>query len=420
MQLSFATKCRIAAYSIKNSFTKPTFRGFNPNDTKGLYVNPNPVLDEMRRNHQIFFCPQIAAWVCSQDKKETFDMARSDKFSLNFSDWRFAPEPIPDDEQNALEKLLANLLIVLPSADHMRIRRLVQPAFLPRNVVKMEDAISRIVDEALENATGDFNLVEVSKEVPLKIIAELVGVPTNFQREFKGLAEAILATYMPTEAPDPALAFEGIRIVKSVIQDRRDNPRDDFISTLIQTADEDGDRLSIDEVMAFVASLLTAGPDTTTHFINSVIYTIVQHPEVIAELKADPSLIDNTVTESNRVNYFAHSGGIRFAKEDLELCGEKIAKGDMIKFNVNTANLDPSVFPDPFTFDIHRKNLKDTWVFGAGSHFCVGASLAKTIGRIFLQKFLEKVPNPELLGEPKYEKDFINRKMTCMMIRSHE
>lgn len=419
MQLTLATKLKMGFYVIKNMVTKPTFNKYNPDDVTGFYVDPNPLHDEMRRNHKIFFSPRTASWMCSLDRDETFAMGKSDKFSVNFNDWMFAPKPKPESERDELEKILCSLLMSLPADDHRRIRRLVQPAFLPKNIVKMQGAIESIVDEAMKNAKGDFNLVDITNEVPLKIVAELVGVPLSFQREFKGLADSIIATYTPTEAPAPALAFEGIKIVRRVIEDRRENPTDDFISVLIQTADEDGDKLTIDEVMAFVASLLTAGPDTTAHYMNFAIYTILKNKEVIAELRENPDLIEFAIAEATRLNYFTHSGGVRFATVDTEIAGQQIRKGEMVKFNVNTANLDPAVFPDPFKYDIHRENLKDAWIFGTGSHFCVGAAFAKSIGVAFVKAFINKCPNAEIIEVPIYEKDFISRKMVNLRVRAN-
>ena len=101
----------------------------------------------------------------------------------------------------------------------------------------------------------------------------------------------------------------------SVIEDRRENPGDDFISVLIATADEDNDRLSIEEVMAFVASLLAAGPDTTWHYLNSTLHTLLSMPEVVARLQQQTDRIPDAITEAQRYDYFAHSGGVRFARE---------------------------------------------------------------------------------------------------------
>lgn len=419
MDLPLTTKIKVGFYVVKNLITKPTFSKYNPNDTKGFYPDPNPLTIEMLEQHPVFFSPHIAAWVVSLNRKDTFDMAKDERFSVNFSDWKFAPTPIPSEEQDELQQLLSGLLMSAPEADHKRIRRLVQPAFLPKNIIKMDSAIDRIVNEALDQAQGEFNLVDIIKSVPLKAIAELAGVEISYSRQFKGLADSILATYSPAPESDPALAIEGIHIVRKVIEERRENPQDDFISVLVATADEDGDRLSIDEVMAFVASLLTAGPDTTAYYLIHVVYTLLQHQDVVQQLIAQPELIDNAITEATRLSYFAHSGGIRFATCDAEIAGQKIQKGEMIKFNVNSVNMDSNVFPDPLRFDMHRPNLKEAWIFGAGRHFCVGAALAKSISTHFVKSFIERLPNAELISQPEYEQEFINRKMAKVMVRAN-
>ena len=420
MQISLLTKLKIALYALKNTLTKPTFSEYDPNDVTGFYPNPNPLNSRMLHDHPIFFAPKLAAWVCSLNRPQTFAMAKDDTFSVSFNDWMFAPKPKPDAEKDALDNVLSSLLMSLPAEDHMRIRRLVQPALLPRNIVKMDSAIVDIIDEALADLPPECNMAQVIHKIPLRIIAALVGVPETYQRQFKGLADSILATYDPAIETDRALAHHGLQIVREVIESRRDTPTDDFISALIQTADEDGDRLSIDEVMAFVASLLTAGPDTTAHFLNFTLQTCLTEPGLKEALSADPGLIPNAITEASRVNYFAHSGGIRFATKDVTIAGQAIKKGEMIKFNVNTANLDPTVFPEPFTFNMHRSNLKEVWMFGAGSHFCVGAALAKSIGVHFVERFLATYPAARIAGNPQYEKDFISRKMVDMPVKLYE
>lgn len=155
--------------------------------------------------------------------------------------------------------------------------------------------------------------MDITAQIPLRVVAHLVGVSLDFQAEFKGLADSILATHAPAGDVDPKLALAGLEIVRDIIQTKRDNPSDDFISNLVQVAD-DGDTLSIDEVMAFVASLLTAGPDTTAHYLNFAIYTILQNADFIPKIQGDDSMIDIAITEALRLNYFGHSGGVRFAK----------------------------------------------------------------------------------------------------------
>lgn len=419
MELSLFTKLKIAGYVIKQLITKPTFNKYNPDDTEDYYKNPNPINLEMLTGKKIFFAPRIAAWVLSLDRDGLFEFAKDERFSVSFKDWRFAPAVKPESEQDDLEKLISGLLMSMDRGDHRRIRRLVQPAFSPRNIHKMQDIVDRVVDEAIETIrkkTGPFNLADITAEIPLKITSELVGVDTSYRKEFKGLADAIMATYAPEGDINYSLAKSGIDTVKAVILDRRENPRDDFISVLVQTADEDGDRLSIEEVMAFVASLMTAGPDTTQHFLNFAIQTFITHPDVIPQINENPQIIDDAITEALRMNYFSHSGGVRFAREDVELEEQKIKKGEMIKFNVNAGNIDPDTFEDPLRFDITRKNLNDVFIFGSGSHFCVAAALAKAIGRTFALKLLSNFPTLRLMEDPTYEKDFISRKMVTFMV----
>lgn len=105
--------------------------------------------------------------------------------------------------------------------------------------------------------------------------------------------------------------------------------------------------------------------------------------------------------------------------EDIVISGQRVRKGELIKMNVTTANLDPTIFPEPLVFDMDRPNLKEAFMFGAGPHFCVGAGLAKYIGISFIRQFIERYPNAEIISEPTYEKDFINREMVSLPVKAN-
>lgn len=416
MDLPFSTKLKIALYVIRKTCTSPLYLKFDPDDTKGYYANPNPYNKVMHEKKPIFFCPKIAAWVCSLDRQATFELAKDERFSTRFPDWQFAPPPKPDSDQDALDKILSNLLMSIPKDDHTRVRRLVQPAFLPRNIKQMEDMIERIVKDALDDLPDQFDLVDITTSIPLTVMAELVGFDAEDFDKLQGLNESIIGTYS-TEKTDPKLAIEGINVLQSIIQNRMDNPGDDFISHLLSVSEEDGDALSLDEVTSFVGSLLAAGADTTKHFLNSNMEIFLKEG-VLPKLRKDPHLIPAAVSEASRVNGLSHSGGVRFATQQCEILGQKIEKGEMIRFNVNTANLDEKVFPEPLKFDLTRANLKETWLFGAGPHFCVGAALARMVTYSFFRNFSEKYPDASIVQNPVYTRDFMARKMTEFKLRT--
>lgn len=415
MQLSIWVKIRIAFYVLARMLTSPRFAKFDPDDTEGYYPNHNAYNREMQKHHPIFFAPKLAAWVCSLNRDEVFAMAKDDTFSVRFSDWKFAPKPKADNDKDELDKILSNLLMSLPKGDHRRIRRLVQPAFLERNLADVSVMVGQVVEESLGKLSGEINLVQVTQHIPLVVMGRLVGISPDDFPKFKGLSDSIMATYSTSET-DPKLALEGIEILKGIIASRQQNPNGDFISQLLQKSEEDGDALSLDEVMAFIGSLLAAGADTTRHFLNANTLVFLREQGTLQLLKDQPELVPDAVSEAARVNSFSHSGGVRFATQDTEIRGQKIKKGEMIKFNVNTANIDPEAFPEPSRFDMSRNNLKDVMIFGAGSHFCVGAALAKMIAYQFTEQFASLFPNARLMSEPVYEKDFIARSMVSLPV----
>lgn len=416
MQLTFTEKMRVGIYVTKQMITKPTYRDYNPNKINDLYTNPEDFHQQLLDKKPAFFCPQIAAWVISLNHQETFELSKDKRLSFSTNDWRFAPNPKPLSKQTDLDRLLSGLLMALPDDQHMRVRRIVQKAFLPRKIAKMEPLITRHVDALFSKLTGIVNFADLAGQVPLTVISEILSIPASEYSKFEGLSNAILASYMPRDNVNIDLANAGLQLLRELIEKRREKPEEDFVSDLVQAADDDGEQLSIHEVMAFIGSLVVAAPDTTRDYINAAIYEIWQRPQVLSRLQTDPQLIVPAINESQRMRYMAHSGMVRFAKEDITIAGQHIEKGEMIKFNVNTANVDAAVFPDPKSFDIDRSNLNKTWTFGNGPHFCVGKGLADLISRIYIERLLTCFPHATIHSEPTFTTHFVNRQMSELYI----
>jgi cytochrome P450 len=278
----------------------------------------------------------------------------------------------------------------------------------------------------------------------LLALAKYIGVPPDFQNEFEGLSLSILSNYDPTLKFDIDLAMAGLSMIKGLIEEKKndaqslitdyenmnntefsldeyvaDKTKDFLTSLMIKVIKSDeGQKITEAEALSLVASALAAGADTTLHHINWAISNILKNPQVIPEILADDSkkLLDNAVVEAFRWDNLAHSGSVRFALEDIEIYGQKIKKGEMIRpLNCGTFR-DPNIFEDPDEFNIHRKNLKDVYTFGVGPHYCLGAAMAKKITQLTIWSFLKRFPNAKIVSKPTFQNHFIIRNMTHLMI----
>jgi cytochrome P450 len=299
----------------------------------------------------------------------------------------------------------ANSLIMVDEPDHTRLRNLVHKSFTPRRVAEMagrvEQISSDLLDQAEKQRPADM-LTGFALPLPLTVISEMMGVPPEDRMKFRGWTSHFLTNNMMSlrsalaQAPS-ALAMN--RFFRRMIADRRaairrGQPQDDLITALVQ-AEEQGDRLSEDELSAMLFLLLLAGHETTVNLIGTGLLALLQHPAEFEKLKANPDLLDSAIEEmlrfSSPVQYIAP----RFALEDLELRGQPIPRGGTVIVAIASANRDETVFPDPDRFDIARTPNKHI-AFGLGIHYCLGAPLARLEARLAFQTLLRRFPNMQL------------------------
>ena len=191
---------------------------------------------------------------------------------------------------------------------------------------------------------------------------------------------------------------------RDIIARRRAEPRDDLISGLLK-AQEEGDRLSDRELLANCVLLLIAGHETTTNLICNGTYALLRHPDQLKRLRDDPSLIPTAVEELLRYDSPVQFTN-RFLTADMELGGKTLRAGQMVLLLLAAANRDPEQFPDPDKLDVGRQNNKHV-AFGLGSHFCLGAPLARLEGRLVFEALLQRAPNLRLDGPaPRYRQNF--------------
>lgn len=284
--------------------------------------------------------------------------------------------------------------------DHTRLRALVHRAFTPRIVEQMRDRVQRLTDELLDAAAphGRMDLMrDFALPLPMTIISEILGVPEKDRDNFHRWSQALISvsTFSDLWKLIPT-AWQLTRYLKSFFKQRRAAPRDDLISALIQ-AEEAGDKLNEDELLAMVFLLLLAGHETTVNLIGNGTLALLQNPDQLERLRQDPSLMPSAVEELMRYTAPVFLSTERYAREDVTIRGVTIPRGVLTFGVLASANRDESVFPDPDCLDIGREPNRHLG-FGQGIHYCIGAPLARLEVQIALTTLLERLPTLRLIG----------------------
>jgi cytochrome P450 len=292
---------------------------------------------------------------------------------------------------------LQQTMLHLDPPDHTRLRALVSKAFTPRLIEQMRERVQRLTNELLDNVQnrGQMDLIrDYALPVPTTIIAEMLGVPVKDRHKFHHWSRKLFisSNWQMLNAIPNALAL--LRYIRKIIKQRRINPQDDLISALAQ-AEEAGDTLSEDELLAMIGLLLVAGHETTVNLIGNGMLALLEHPEQMQKLRNDPALIKSAVEELLRYASPVESATERYAREDVTIAGVTIPRGEMVVAVIASANRDERQFTNPDMLDITREPNKHV-AFGLGNHFCLGASLARLEGQIGISTLLNRVPDLRL------------------------
>ncbi|MBX3390389.1 MAG: cytochrome P450 [Phycisphaeraceae bacterium] len=294
---------------------------------------------------------------------------------------------------------LSRNMLDLDDPDHARLRRLVHKAFTPRLVETLEPRILEIVDRLLTDAEsrGGMDLIrDFALPLPVTIISEMLGVPEEdrhrFQRWSNRMVSADTSALHALMAVPSAYAF--MQYVRKMIRDRRREPREDLVTSLV-AADDEGDRLSEDEMVAMIVLLLVAGHETTVNLIGNGVLTLLAHAEQKEALIRDLWLIDGAIEEILRYDGPVLMASERYALEEVEIQNVRIPRGSMVYVVLASANRDEQQFADADEFDIRRTPNRHL-AFGQGVHFCLGSPLARMEGTRALSRLLERFPGVRL------------------------
>ena len=321
---------------------------------------------------------------------------------------------IPDQDEMALSQLRLTILNMDPPK-HNRYRRLVSRGFTPRMIATLVEDIERraaaVVDQVCERGEAEF-VEEIAAQVPVQMICEMIGLErADWPRMFE-ISNMLIGSrddpdYQEDEGAAMAAAAEIYALCDAVAADRRQNPRDDIMTALVQ-AEIDGERLDDLELNLFFVTLVVAGNETTRNLINHALLAVLDHPDQAQRLRDDPGLWESGVEEMLRWGSSIHNFR-RTATRDTEIRGVPIAAGDKVVVYYASANRDEEVFEDPHRFDVSRTPNDHVTFGGGGVHFCLGASLARAEIRATMRQLVERLPDIELASPvDRLHSDFVN------------
>ena len=389
---------------------------FNPFDP-AFRVNPYPVYKRLLEEDPVHmtafgvrafarYADQLA--ILKDHRRWTSDEQKSPLFEANREAARQALGPDADTLD------LERPFLFRDPPDHTRLRGLVNKAFTPRVVEELRPRIQAIVDELLDAVAerGEMEVIEdLAYPLPVTVICEMLGVPVEDQELFKGWSRILVRSLDPEVAVPPEEMRRRAQAIKAfnqyfrgLVAERRKKPSDDLLSALIAAEDE-GSKLSENELLSTCSLILVAGHETTVNLVGNGVLQLLRHPDQLAKLRADPSLARSAVEEVLRFDPPVQFNA-RLAAEDVEIAGVKVQKGEFVILLIGAANRDPAVFNDPDTFDITRNDTNHMG-FGHGIHFCLGAPLARVEGEIALRALTQRCRNLRLLQDPPPYKDMI-------------
>lgn len=295
-------------------------------------------------------------------------------------------------------------------AEHLRLRKLVGPAFTPKQADSMRplmhDVVSGLVDPIAETGRSEF-VADVCDPYPIPIICAMVGAPREDWQLFSRLASSVFR-FFDEDAKDHVDEIVAARTemddyVTALIEERRAVPKDDLLTDLIRV-EEEGDRLSDTELLSLVEALILAGTDTTRNQLACAIALFARHPDQWQLLAEQPDLAPRAVEETMR-----HLGAIRgtgrYASEEIEYRDVAFPTGTLVFPSFTSANHDPDLWEDAETFDITAERGKAQLTFGSGIHFCLGASLARAELQEAFIVLSQRMPNLELDGDITWKPD---------------
>ena len=397
---------------VQAATTAPLFNPLSPEFIR----DPYPHYARLRSTDPVHLAPH-GLYVASRHAEASL-VLRDKRFGKDFverSTRRYGPKIM----EEPVFRSMSRWMLQQDPPDHARLRGLVVKAFTARRVEDMRPRIQQVVDETLDRMAerGHMDLIEdFAFRLPVTIICDMLGIPEEHRGAFYTSSRngGRLLDPVPLSPAEIAEANAGHAMAQMYFQQlfelRRKNPGDDLTTQLVQ-AEEDGSKLSNEELTANIILLFGAGHETTVNLIGNGLLALHRNPEQLALLKANPALIANAIEEFLRYDSSVQMGA-RVTLEDIDdLGGRKIPKGETVLCLLGSANRDPAVYPDgPDRLDITRPNVRPL-SFGGGIHHCLGAQLARIEAEVAIATLLRRLPDLRLddAGNPEWRPTFVLR-----------
>ncbi|MCJ7840876.1 cytochrome P450 [Lederbergia sp. NSJ-179] len=377
-----------------------------------LTTNPFPLFAELRSIGPVVPIPfpmegtDRKGWMVTQLKEAVQILKDHAHFTV---DPRSIDGSVPIKQKQNLDKsdessdsptfFTGSTMLTVDDPDHRRLRMLVSKAFTPRFIEGLRPRVQEIADELLDQVQdqGEMDLIkDYAFPLPINVISEMLGVPKEDRAQIRIWSNAL------AHGQGLGKQDEGVKAhmqafgeyTAKLVAEKRLHPADDLISHMI-AIEEEGERLSEEELLSTITLLIFAGHETTSNLIGTGTLMLLDHPNQLEKLKADLSLVPSAVEELLRFNGPATIVGPRYATEDIEIAGQQIKTGDMLLVIPASANRDETQFTDPEELDIARK-LNRHLAFGHGIHACLGKPLARLEGDIAFTTLLKRMPNLRL------------------------
>jgi cytochrome P450 len=397
---------------VQTATTEPLFNPLSPQFIR----DPYPHYARLRRTDPMHLTP-LGMFVASRHAEISL-VLRDKRFGKDFVE-RNKRRYRPDILEEPVFRSMRHWMLNMDPPDHTRLRGLVVKAFTARRVEDMRPRIQAIVDQALDRVAGQghMDLIEdFAFRLPVTVICDMLGIPDEHRQVIYSNSHAggRLLDPVPMTPAEIQQQNAGQIMAQIYFQQlfelRRRNPGDDLMTQLVQ-AEEDGSKLSNEELTANIILLFGAGHETTVNLIGNALLALHRNPDQLALLKANPALISNAVEEFLRYDSSVQSTG-RVALEDIDdLGGRKIPKGESVLCLLGSANHDPAAYPDrPDRLDIVRPNVR-TLSFGGGIHHCLGAQLARIEAEVAIATLLRRLPELRLddAENPEWRPTFVLR-----------